>query len=157
MSQDRRVKTQFYDDDCFMLDPSTIDGLVHRGFLRSEEQHDMDAVERALKAFLRFEFGGRTNGTTSSLEKLDCYVLKSPPTATVIVSPEGRAALSELIVDKTLVALVKAGLLPPAVAVGVLDEVIGAAVARKLYGGVVEGARFARESLLYELGRAGVV
>jgi hypothetical protein len=86
MSQDRRAKTQSYDDDCFMLDPSTIDGLVHRGFLRSEEQHDMDAVERALKAFLRFEFGGRTNGTTSSLEKLDCYVPKrsSVPTLTML-------------------------------------------------------------------------
>jgi hypothetical protein len=143
-------------DGCFELDLTTIEGLVSRGFLADSTRHDMDAVEQALQAFLRYEFGGKRPANPSPAKPIR-DVLQFPPVATVIVSPQGRAALSELVVEQTLVALVNAKMLSPPAAVDILTRVEELALERKLYGGVVEGARFARANLLYQLGQLGLV
>jgi hypothetical protein len=110
------------DDGCFELDLATIEGLVSRGFLANSARHDMDAVEQALQAFLRYEFGGKRPANPSSVKPIG-DVPQFPPVATVIVSPEGRAALSELVVEQTLVALVNAKMLSPLAAVDILTRV----------------------------------
>jgi hypothetical protein len=143
-------------DEFFTLDRSTIEGLIERGFLAAAEQHDMDSLEKALQAFLRYEFGGKRPANLSPAKPI-VDVPQSPPVATVIVSADGQRALNELVLENILISLVKTQVLTPLDAVGVLDEVIDKALKRQLYGGAVEGARFARESLLYELGRLGLV
>lgn len=143
-------------DEFFTLDRSTIEGLIERGFLAAAEQHDMDSVERALQAFLRYEFAGKRPANSSPTQSIG-HVPRSQPVPTVIVSADGQRALNELVLENILISLVKTQVLTPLEAVGVLDEVIDTALKRQLYGGAVEGARFARESLLYELGRLGLV
>jgi hypothetical protein len=74
-----------------------------------------------------------------------------------VVSPQGRPALSELITDQLLLTLTNTGILSPQAAIELLNRVEQIAVDQKLYGGVVEGARFARETLAYELRQLGLV
>jgi hypothetical protein len=143
-------------DEFFTLDRSTIDGLIERGFLSSAEQHDDDAIEKALQAFLRHEFRTKRGSTSSPVPPLKGPPL-SRPVSTVVVSPQGRAALSELITDQLLLTLTNTGILSPQAAIELLNRVEQIAVDQKLYGGVVEGARFARETLVYELRQLGLV
>jgi hypothetical protein len=144
------------DDGCFELDLATIEGLVSRGFLADSDRHDMDAVEQALQAFLRSEFGGKRPANPSPAKPIG-QVPMIPPVPTVVVTEQGQRALNELVLEGILIALVRTGVLSPPAAVGVIDGVIETAVRRQLFGGAVEGARFARESLLYELERLGLV
>ena len=81
------------DDGCFELDLATIEGLVSRGFLADSARRDMDAVEQALQKFLRYEFGGKRPANQPPAKPIG-DVPQFPPVATVIVSPEGRAALT---------------------------------------------------------------
>jgi hypothetical protein len=140
----------------FTLDRSTIEGLIERGFLTAAEQHDMDSVEKALQAFLCYEFRTKRGSTSSPAPPLNGRPL-SRPVSTVVVSPQGRAALSELITDQLLLTLTNTGILPPQAGIELLNRVEQIAVDQKLYGGVVEGARFARDTLVYELRQLGLV
>jgi hypothetical protein len=147
---------QMSDDGCFELDLATIEGLVSRGFLADSARHDMDAVEQALQAFLRYEFGGKHPANPSPANPIGQIPI-IPPVPTVIVTEHGQRALNELVLEGILIALLRSGVLSAPAAVSVIDGVIETAVRRQLFGGAVEGARFARESLLYEFGRLGLV
>lgn len=122
--------------------------------------HDMDAVEQALQAFLRYEFGGKHPANPSPANPIG-QIPMIPPVPTVSarapVTEHGQRALNELVLEGILIALVRSGVLSAPAAVSVIDGVIETAVRRQLFGGAVEGARFARESLLYEFGRLGLV
>jgi hypothetical protein len=138
----------------FQLTHETIDGLVHRGYLRSGDRYNQRAVEAALQRFFRATFGGADQ---EKPQPWSPRPMQRRPVSTHVISPEAQQSYNDLVLERLLIVLAKRELMSPEIAIQVLEEVATEAGRRSLPPGVADSARFAKEVLAFELKAEGLL
>jgi len=140
--------------DRFELTHAIVDGLIDSGFLRAAQRHDESAVQAALEKFLKAKFPGADEEKSRPRPPRPAQVR---PVATHVVSPVEQQTYNDLVLERLLVVLAKRELVPPEVAIQVLEEALIEAGRRGMPAPVADSARFAKEVLAFELKGEGLL